>query len=94
MAWGAAMAPGWVVRVCGNVDHGWFMVSCTVRSSTTFTSVTVWKTAPVSAEARWALKLAATALASHFSPSWKVTPGRILIVHTVKSALEVMDWAR
>ena len=31
---GAATAPGWVVMVSGKVDHGCFIVSFTVRSST------------------------------------------------------------
>ncbi len=77
-----------------NVDQGWLMLTCTVSGSSTFTPDTDWNTGPVSAEARCALKLAATAFASHTSPSWNVTPGRILIVHSVNVEFEVIDSAR
>ena len=40
-------------------------------------------------EVRWASRLAATAVASSGVPSWKVTPGRTVMVQTVKSAFGV-----
>ena len=38
--------------------------------------------------------LSFTAAASAGVPSWKVTPGRMVMVQTVPSALDVTDWAR
>ncbi len=59
------------------------MVTVTTRGLVTVTLATVTRAGPVSAEAFWALKLAATAAASQGAPLWNTRLGRMVMVHTV-----------
>ena len=57
-------------------------------------SETTWNTGPVRIDLRWASKFFLMAAASQGWPFWNVTPGRVLMVHTVKSSFGVIDSAR
>ncbi len=74
--------------------HGVFIVMVTTRGPVTSIDWIGVSAGPVSREAWWALKLAATAAPSHGAPLWNVTFGRTVIVHTVPEAFEVTDSAR
>ena len=78
----------------GNVDHGVFMWTTTVCESGASIPVIGVNACPMSAEAFAASRSPLTAAASTGVPSWKVTPGRRVIVHVVKVLSEVIDSAR
>ena len=59
------------------------MVTVTTSGLVTVMLCTVTRAGPVRAEAFWALKLAATAAASHGAPLWNTRLGRMVMVHTV-----------
>ena len=77
------MSPTWAVSVAGKADHAMSMCTATVRSSTIVIDVTGPNAVPVRAEALTASRSFFTAAASSFSPSWKVTPERTLMSHSV-----------
>ena len=66
-----------------NGTHGDFMVSVTTRGLVTVTVARLVRAGPVSVDVLWALKLAATAAASHGAPLWNLRLGRMVMVHTV-----------
>ena len=70
------------------------MVTITVEGSLTVTSLIGSRAPPATASLRRVSMLSLTAAPSSGVPSWKVMPGRRVIVHTVPSALGVTDWAR
>ena len=70
------------------------MVIVTTSGLVTTIDWTGVRAGPVSNDSWWASKLAATALASQGVPLWNLRLGRMVIVHTVPSVLDVTDWAR
>ena len=81
------MAPTCDTSPSANCGHGCGMPTCSGRSSRTFQSLMYWKVAPRIGEAFTYCWMRISALASNTLPLVKVTPGRSLIVHAVKSAL-------
>ena len=54
----------------------------------------VAKAGPVRMDVACFSRFRCSALASSGVPSWKTMPGRSVMVNDVKSAFEVIDWAR
>ena len=88
------MYPVTAVRAFGNVDHGLSIVTFTVTGSIASTAVIDLSTAPDSAERLVNSRFVTTAAASNGSPSWNEMPGRVRMVHSVKSGFAVMASAR
>src|SRR5215471_8834163 len=87
-------------RYAGKAGHGFFIVTWTVIGSVTVTPAMFVNTNVKSRAGRFGFtpryesRFSFTAFASSGSPSWNLMPGRSVIVHCVKSALGVTDFAR
>ena len=75
--------PSWLVSEYGNVTHGVFMVSCEVSGPVVSTLMIGESAGWVSAEARWAVNMVVMAAPVRAVPSWNLTFGRTVMVHTV-----------